>query len=114
MELTKPLASYSTDSRLELLIVAFGAGVISNVRVPCRVFSSASSTRRGRTLAGTTTVMETPCTSLGWLKLSSLALAATELGITAMLPLPVSRRVARQSISMTLPSVPSMEIESPI
>ncbi|MNR60950.1 hypothetical protein D3C85_1825570 [compost metagenome] len=65
-------------------------------------------------MAGTTTVMETPWISLGWLKLSSLALAATELGITARLPLPVSSRVARQSMSITLPSVPSMLIESPI
>ncbi|MNV84871.1 hypothetical protein D3C71_1787740 [compost metagenome] len=65
-------------------------------------------------MAGTTTLIDTPCRLAGRLWLSSLALAATELGITARLPELVSRRVARQSMSSTLPSVPSMEIASPI
>ena len=51
--------------------------------------------------------------SAGREKLMILALAANELGITAMLPWEVCKRVARQSISVTRPSVPSMEIQSP-
>ncbi|MNC38562.1 hypothetical protein D3C75_871740 [compost metagenome] len=111
---TKPLASYSTDSSVEAFTVTFGPGVARMALTPCKAFSSASNTRLGRTLAGTTTLIDTPCTSAGRLWLSSRALAATELGITARLPVLVSRRVARQSISSTLPSVLSMEIESPI
>ncbi|MNF03913.1 hypothetical protein D3C80_2033230 [compost metagenome] len=57
-------------------------------------------------------MMETPNISLGRLKLMILALAANELGITARLPWAVCRRVARQSMSVTRPSVPSMEIQS--
>lgn len=114
MSAMKPLASYSTDSSVDAFTVTLGAGLSSRMLMPCRVFSSASNTRCGRTLAGTTTLIDTPCTSAGRLKLRILALAATELGITARLLLPVISRVARQSISTTLPSVPSMEIESPI
>ncbi|MNR25793.1 hypothetical protein D3C85_1429600 [compost metagenome] len=91
IDATKPLASYSTDSRFELFTTALGLGNVNKALVPCRDFSNASSTRRGRTLAGTTTLIETPCTSFGRLKLRILALAATELGITAMLPWPVIR-----------------------
>ncbi len=94
------------------MIATLGAGAASRALQPCRVFSRASSTRRGRTLAGTSRLMETPWASLGRLLLRIFALAATELGITAVLPWLVSRWVARQSISMTLPSVPSMEIQS--
>ncbi|MCY1466558.1 hypothetical protein D9M71_848990 [compost metagenome] len=60
----------------------------------------------------TSSETEMPNISLGLLKLMILALAANELGITIMLPWEVCKRVARQSISMTRPSVPSMAIQS--
>ncbi|MCY1446334.1 hypothetical protein D9M71_628940 [compost metagenome] len=108
----KPLASYSIDSRSDPLIATLGLGEASRALMPCTVFSRASSTRRGRTWVETLRLKDTPVTSLGRLKLCTLVLAATELGITTVLPWLVSRWVARQSISTTLPSVPSMAIQS--
>ncbi|MNH29825.1 hypothetical protein D3C79_900760 [compost metagenome] len=57
-------------------------------------------------------LIDTPCILNGRLRLTIFALAATEFGTTAVLPALVSRWVARQSMSSTLPSIPSMETRS--
>ncbi|MNP24425.1 hypothetical protein D3C76_1171850 [compost metagenome] len=72
--------------------------------------SNASMTVFGRAWGLTSRDTEIPNMSFGRLKLMILALAASELGITAMQPWEVCRRVARQSMSVTLPSMPSMEM----
>ncbi|MDT4863536.1 hypothetical protein FQZ97_982490 [compost metagenome] len=112
IETTKPLISYSTPVALEPLRATHGAGLASRYRHPSIARSSASITVCGRSCGLSCRLIDTPKMSLGRLKLMILALAASELGITAMLPWAVCRRVARQSMSVTRPSVPSMEIQS--
>ncbi|MNE96458.1 hypothetical protein D3C80_1946610 [compost metagenome] len=59
----KPLASYSMDSRSEPLIATLGLGLASSELMLCIAFSSASSTRRGRTWLEIFRLMDTPVSS---------------------------------------------------
>lgn len=58
-------------------------------------------------------INEMPCILLGRLKFIIFDLAASVFGIVTMLPWSSSKFISHQLISITFPSVPSMETVSP-
>src|SRR5258708_40032387 len=101
------------ECRVDFLACTKGAGAGRIERAPARAHSSAAITVAGRSSGEISRETVTPCNACGGLVLVIFAFAAAAWGTMVTLPCELSRCVALQFISITLPSTPSIEIQSP-